>query len=38
MLSLEEHAIKYDTKLLVGSIIWEYLYPLMNTDSFLMEE
>ena len=27
-----------DEKLMVGSILWEYLNPLVLTDSYLMEE
>lgn len=38
MLYSEFENLSEDTKLMVGSIIWEYLYPLLINDSYLMEE
>jgi hypothetical protein len=34
----EHENINVDERLLVGSIIWEYLVPLVVNDNFLMEE
>lgn len=34
----EFKSMNLDLKLMVGSIIWEYLYPLLADDPFLMED
>jgi len=35
---IEFNDLSSDTKLMVGSIILEYLSPLLSTDPYLMEE
>lgn len=38
MLYGEHQNLNSDSKMMVGSILWEYLYPLLINDSYLMED
>lgn len=39
IVQFNEHAeVSADMKFMLGSVIWEYMLPLMQSDPFLMEE